>query len=276
MSGTVSVVFVDAGTGDEIARSDMPADRLPETFEVATTLQLGDDAWSVTRAEPAAKAEFTRSGRLVLTLARVESVPAREVRYSLATIYEAIPPSSPAGSGDGAGRDVFVTHEDDWRQIELVGAGHGQEIREELRAIGAIFEHHADTDAEGRVIGFGEIHIRSGPVRPLDHGLPWDALWERLPSPTHTYAGFGHRPGERVDGSFAAVVGPVVLFGLTENGLVTALSLVPMPGSDAPLAPLASGLQQLMATFDLYAVDWIHGRVADAPAAHDWLTATLT
>lgn len=270
MSGTVSVVFVDAGTGDEIARSDMPADRLPETFEVATTLQLGEDAWSVTHAEPSAKADFARSGRLVLMLARVESVPAKEVRYSLATLYETLPPP-----GDGAGQDVFFSHEDDWRQIELIGAGQGAEIREELHAIGAIFEHHADTDAEGRVVGFGEIHIRTGPVRPLDDGLPWDALWEHLPSPDRTYAGFGYRPGERVDGSFAVAVGPVVLLGLTKNGLVTAISFVPLPDSDAPSGPLASGLQGLMSAHDLYAVDWIHGRVADAPSAPDWLTAAL-
>jgi hypothetical protein len=38
----------------------MPPDDLPESFEIDTTLHLGDSNWSVVHAEPQTKAEFTK------------------------------------------------------------------------------------------------------------------------------------------------------------------------------------------------------------------------
>ena len=67
-SRKVTVTFIDDATGAAFASSKMPPDNLPESFEIDTTLHLGDDDWSVVHAEPHKKAEFTKSGKLTLRL----------------------------------------------------------------------------------------------------------------------------------------------------------------------------------------------------------------
>ena len=79
----IRVVFVDAMTGQEISRTRMPLSRLPQTFEIATTVQIGADAWSIVGAEPPTAAEFAASGRVRLLLARGWLVPSNEILYSL-------------------------------------------------------------------------------------------------------------------------------------------------------------------------------------------------
>src|SRR5678815_1228616 len=66
MSRTIRVVFINANTGEVIGRSDMPLEQLPESFDIATTLQIGQTSWEVDRAEPATSQEFERSRCFVL------------------------------------------------------------------------------------------------------------------------------------------------------------------------------------------------------------------
>jgi hypothetical protein len=40
------VIFIDDATGSAFATTEMPPSDLPETFEIATTLHLGDTDWS--------------------------------------------------------------------------------------------------------------------------------------------------------------------------------------------------------------------------------------
>ena len=49
---------------------DLPIANLPETFELETTLHLGDNEWTVVSAEPRTKLEFASSGKLILAFVR--------------------------------------------------------------------------------------------------------------------------------------------------------------------------------------------------------------
>ncbi|MQA95292.1 MAG: hypothetical protein GEV11_11835 [Streptosporangiales bacterium] len=275
MADPIRVVFVDAATGVEFARSDVPLAQLPDTFAPATTLHLGEDAWTVVASAPASKPEFARSGRLVLTLSRERTVDPRDVRFSLPTICDVLPPATGTASVN-----TFVLHEDDWRQVELVSAALAEEIRGELRAVQEIVERHASTDAEGRPVGFDDIHVRRVPGAPLQGGIAARELWELLPRPEHVYDGVGFRGATGVaEGSFAGVLGPVVLYGLTAGGRVTVLGLTGQSGHAAHRAATedaAAGLERVLGAFRLYAVDWCRGAVADAGTVRDLLAGSFT
>lgn len=263
MADPIRVVFIDAASGAEFARSDVPLAGLPDSFAPATTLNIGEDTWSVVTAAPGSKPEFARSGRLVLTLSRVRMVDPRDIRYSLPTICDGLPPA-----GGATSVNTLMLHEDDWRQAELVSTAYADEIRTELRAIQGIVDEHATSDAEGRLTGFDEIHVRRAPETPLGTGIAVRDMWALLPAPDHVYDGVAFRDGP-VAGSFAAVLGSVLLYGLADEARVTVLALAPRPGTE--LESATAGLGRVLDTFGLVAVDWCKGVVADATNIGDLL-----
>lgn len=64
LSRKVAVSFVDEATGAVFAQSSMPVGDLPDSFQIDTTLHLGETDWSVFRAEPSLKTEFSKTGKL--------------------------------------------------------------------------------------------------------------------------------------------------------------------------------------------------------------------
>ena len=87
-SRKVKVTFIDDATGVVFATSKMPPANLAESFEVETTLHLGDGNWSVIRAEPPTRKEYTRSGTLTLRLRKIEEVAAESLHFSQLDITE--------------------------------------------------------------------------------------------------------------------------------------------------------------------------------------------
>lgn len=243
--GTVLVEFRDGAGGQVIASSAMPADRLPDTFEVDTVLHMGATLYRVMRAEPANAADFVAAGRLVLTLAPVESVPARDILYSLPTLDGALPASDVPAPG---GR--WVLHEDDWRQVELVSAALEDAVRAELAAIHRI---HAECAQRS---GFTDLHVRRGPASPLVPPPGMDAVRAALPAHARNLGGVGFRdaPGI-IGGSFAWEAGGVTAYGVEVRGTVPVLGLHPAGAAGDP-GPLGAGLAGLAATHGLLLVDW--------------------
>jgi hypothetical protein len=268
----VQVVFVDAETGQEFARTELAAEQLPDSFEIATRLELGGTPWAVVRADPATAAEFVASGSLVLTLSRIRQMDPREIKYSLPTFFNPLPPTETVV---GAG-ERFVMHEDDWRQTELVSRQLAAEVEAELRVIQQIHQQHSRTVGEGpsSVRVFDKIHIRQAPITPLALGVSQQRLFELLPAVDKSYAGVGYRDEQgRVVDSFAVAVGPFTLYGQAARGHVTVLCLAvsgdaPRPGAGTELAV---GLEQAMREFDLLLVDWCAGRLLDASDVGGWL-----
>jgi hypothetical protein len=102
----IDVTFYEGARGDEstqpIAQVAQQVEQLPETFAVATQLQIGDDEWQVLEAVPAHRRDFEKSGRLDVYVARVESVDPGEVGFTQLDITEefGVPP--------GASRDDWI------------------------------------------------------------------------------------------------------------------------------------------------------------------------
>ena len=58
---TIRVEFVNGADNSVIAVSEMPPDRLPDSFAIDTNLDIKDEKWSVVSAEPEQKAQFCKT-----------------------------------------------------------------------------------------------------------------------------------------------------------------------------------------------------------------------
>lgn len=251
----VTVIFVNGADGKEVGRSKLPADQLPETFDTDTTVDIDGTTWLVEHAEPEGAAQWRVSRTLTLILRRAGSsaVPARDILFSLPSICDVLP--SVAGTWSGA--DAFEIHEDDWRQVEMIAGSLSGVIQFELRAIRVIYEESARRSSDGGIIGFGSIHVRSQPARPLPDPLSLRRVLSMLPQPSRQYAGvaFKGTTGLAV-GSFAVAFGPVNLYGLADGDAIEVLCLDGQAVPDAGPPDLIAGLQEVIGVFDLVIVDW--------------------
>lgn len=247
----IRVVFVDAMTGQEISRTRLPLSRLPQTFEIATKVQIGADAWSIVGAEPPTAAEIAASGRLRLLLARGRLVPTDEILYSLPTITKSVPVA------DGPPvRDAYVLHEDDWRQVEFVDRAYAEVVAKELAAVRAVYRDHGRADENGEVYAFDAIYVRGRPEVPLMDPPPLDGLARSLPAPDRTFEAVSYTAsGPSVAASFAMAYGAIVVYGLARGGHADALCLrtTGLAGDGGRLARHLSGF---MRERDLMLVDW--------------------
>ena len=265
---TIAVQFVDVSTGQCFARSDVPAEQLPATFAVDTTLTLAGESWSVVQADPPDAAEFRASRRLVLTLSRITSVPARNILYSLPTLCDQLPAVDPAATG----ANLLQLREDDWRQVELVSAGLADVVATELAAIRRIYDQHAVTGADGGLLGFRDLHLRQRPEPPLIPPLPQTTIRQMLPA-RETFAGVGFvgNAGIAVD-SFAFGYGPISFYGLAASETMSVLCLQ-LGRAPSSTTYIAAGLGTIMRAFALTLVDWCRCTVVDADSLGSYFEA---
>lgn len=109
-SRKVSVTLIDDATGAVFATSNMPIEDLPDSFQIDTTLHMGDADWSVVRAEPPQKADFTKSGKLTIRLRKIEMVDPNTLSFSQLDITERFD-------------DHLTLGPDDWIETTPLNAG---------------------------------------------------------------------------------------------------------------------------------------------------------
>jgi hypothetical protein len=226
----IRVVFVDVADGVEFGRADVPAAELPEDFSVGIALSLAGEQWSVEGAEPP---DFRAAGMLTLTLRRLDLVDPKDVLFTLPTISDAVPSADQLGGLD----------EDDWRQIEFVGAGLTDAVETEFAAIREIYQEHAEFSADDSLIGFRRLHVREQPAAPLPGPVSKQRLLGLLPDGTDTESG----------ASFFRTLGSAVVYGLSDGDVVTVLGLY---FGEAPPPGIAGPIRDVMAAFHVVLVDW--------------------
>lgn len=155
---TIDVTFIESASQEAFAKSKIPVEQLPDSFEIDTTLDIGDQKWSVDKTEPLTKEEFVKTGTLKVYLTKIQTIDPNELLYSLPTINNGIAQVSKLTKADN---NLFIVHEDDWRQIEFVSIRHDAEIANELKAIYEIHKNHRQGP------GFKQIHVRELIHNPL-------------------------------------------------------------------------------------------------------------
>ncbi len=221
---SIQVRFIDAATGRTLGEVQQPVEDLPESFEAATTLQLGDCSFEVVSATPMTAREFRTTGTLRLELreVRVQSIDPRAILYSLPTINGAMPAIEQGSTK--LGRRVLELEEDDWRQAELVALTHQAAIDAELRAVERIYTQHRQG------YGFAALHIREAVPSPLEGvSLTFAGLRSALGEAATWLEGVSFRrlPGV-VEGGFAVKLpSGVTLYGTEYQRRVIFLGLQP-------------------------------------------------
>jgi hypothetical protein len=212
MADDIEVIFIDAATETTFDRVTVPATQLPDTFEHATTLRLGELEWKVESASPQTRAEFEATKKLVLRLRKIERVDPKKILFSLPTIENTAPPSD----GEPTTGDELVLHEDDWRQFELISRAHEDAIDEELDAIGDVLLNHRAG------AGFGKLHVRARIPHPLVPNALQLSDVGKISARALTLRG----TGRRVPGSFVIELGSnVSLYGIADGEGVRVLCL---------------------------------------------------
>lgn len=151
----IEVSLIDAASGRPFATTALPAEQLPETFELDTTMHVGSDDWQVEKAEPIDRAGYVEAGQLTLVLRKVEEIDPSKILFSLPTIENALPPMREPDSSPG-----YEMHEDDWRQREFISRQFADEVESEFVEIRKVW---AEQDGPG----FKRCHVRSKIVEPL-------------------------------------------------------------------------------------------------------------
>jgi hypothetical protein len=247
---TIAVTFLEEGTGRVIGKVDLPIGQLPDTFAIETQLDIAKQKYMVVKSEPPTKAEFSKTGKLVNTLRKVEAIDPSKMLFSLPTICnDALPESARAAGAEG----ILLLHEDDWRQVEFVAAGLAGPIEGELLAIRSI---HADHYVE---VGWNKIHVRSEIPNPLPPGIRWAEVAGLLGDfAALRGVAFGD-PGSQVIGAVGArLADGVVVWGVERDGNLEVLCTENLSeSSPATKAALRRVAQQI----SLCLVDWCHCQV---------------
>jgi hypothetical protein len=265
-SRQIHVRFIDAATGNVFGETMLEPERLPQTFELATTLHIAEQEWSVVKTEPMTAAEFIQTGELALTLAKVTYMNPKDILYSLPTICDAIP--AIAEGSTRLGKQVFALHEDDWRQVEFISQGYKNAIEREFAGIERIFQEASKETDSFRA--FTELHVRSLIPQPLAGPLALDQLAALLPPERSAYEGIAYQRQEGLlEGGFAWQAGPLVLYGQQSDGFMTALGIQIASGAPALSPGFVTALAVFMDAHHLYLVDWCNTTLipADAPDA---------
>jgi hypothetical protein len=256
-SRKVKVTFIDDATGSAFATTEMPPADLPETFEIATTLHLGDTDWSVVDAVPATRQEYSKAGKLTIRLRSVVKVDPSNVLFSLPSICDRIPA---VGDSTLAG-DEYILAEDDWRQFELVSRQLAAEIDAEIEAIRRI---HAQERVE---VGWRNLHVRRRPDPPITGTFTLEEV-NRAFGGGIRFRGVSYRGtgSPIVSGySFRAADG-LQCYGTEEGGRVTVLGVAQGTPASPPVGS-ADALAEIARAFDLELVQWCRCECAswDAP-----------
>lgn len=264
MNQEINVRFVDVSTGQVFAESSVPMDMLPETFELHTSMHLGDDDWTVVQAEPVTSAAFAKSGQLTLTLSRVQTMPIKDILFSLPTISNEIASVSEISR---AGKSVLEMHEDDWRQIEFISAGLREKVNAEIAEIRGVIE------ADASKPGFERCHVRYGLPVPLEK-LNFNSVTSIFSRGMDALDGvFYFQYPNLIDDGFAFRSDDLSVYGSQSDGMVGVLGLSGISVKAENLEIRVVQFHTLMTGHGLLLVDWCRARVvpADAAAIRDYL-----
>ncbi len=252
----VHVTFVDDAKNETLGEGKFELSDLPDSFLESTTLDVGDENWSVVQADPPLKEKFAKSKKLTVRLRRIEQVSTETLLYSLPTIADPLP----ASQGRIADDSEMVIAEDDWRQIECVSKQLEDCIREEMADIGTILRDARES------VGFTKIHVRKRIPQPLLGATLPRSYLEGQFGPASAAVRF-HGSGARISDAFCHDVGDHwLLYGTTQKDQAITLALAPSAHTNGALA---TPLRHLCDTHSLLLVDWCGCRFG-APGSDDF------
>jgi hypothetical protein len=241
---TVTVEFIVNGTSNPFAISEVPIEQLPDTFELETNLEIGQQQWSVTQAVPNKKEEFTKTGKLKVFLNKVQTIDPKELLFSLPTINDSIFEIETTTSGS-----LFSIHEDDWRQMEFISKKYDLEVAQEMKSVVEIYEQHKIG------IGFDQVHIRKIIEQPLhDEKINFEVFIQNF-NVIKKYDGFGIGNNKAKDSFAFQIEEGTILYGQAPNsGGISFLCVAANENSK-------QSIEEIAEKYNLIFVDWCRAEI---------------
>jgi len=244
----IEVKFVENGKDKPFAVSEMPIEQLPDTFEIDTTLDIGNDKWTIVNAIPIKKEEFMKTGKLSLFLSKVELMNPKDILFSLPSINDVIGSISKSRNKID---QYYKIHEDDWRQIELVSNHHEKMINNELNSIIEIYNNFREE------YGFKKIHVRKEIIKPLEKSNISLTQLKKIFGTSKEFQGLAYEGQPLgIDNSYAFISNSgVTIWGeSSENGSVRSICF----SSSKPkgVEEFSASLLKLLNDEKLYLIDW--------------------
>jgi hypothetical protein len=249
----IDVIFVNNETGQPFARSLMPVNQLPTSFEAHTTFYIKDEDWELIEASSMTSEQFVEAGTLVLKLRKIETgyVQAKDILYTLPTINKEAPPIAEGSSK--LDKQVLELHEDEWRQIELLSPTYQDDVIAHLKEIARI--HNEQRVFNGVFVAFKEIYIREGISNPLKKKIKLSEVYSVLPPQAVQYDALAYENvAGLIEGGFAFRIDTLDFYGQQMDGIVNTLCLHSCILSYSLAA--AAFLKQIMTQQELILIDW--------------------
>lgn len=246
----INVEYVEAGKRSPMSTAKVPVDSLPDVFVIDSPMEYNGKKWTIVAAVPDSKEDFAKSGKVQVFLSKlVELVPPSGASFSLPTICEEIGLVRPAALSD----NLFVVHEDDWRQVEFVSRTQEDTVRREFKEIRNIVENQSDGAG-----GFKRIHVRKLATPLAGAGLNTNSVKEIFSIHNHYDGVVISGYSGRVENGFALDVGASgVLWGETDGrGGLLCLNLATVDGPGTPVAAMTGDLSDFCAKHRLLLVNW--------------------
>jgi len=216
---TIKVQFIDDSTGETIGVSNMPPGKLPATFELETTMHLGDAEWRIEEASPLNAVDFIKSGNLTLKMHKVEYLNVNDVNFMLPTISNELPDVSDKVLSNNY--EIQMT-DDDWRQNEFLNKSLFPLIDIEIEKIRDIWANHSKTIKDSYTL-FKKCHVRDAIGEP-DLSIDFTELKRILGLENAGSLKF-LGTNDFVLNGFSLVTATTTFYGILNNGTVTHLCI---------------------------------------------------
>ena len=239
----IKVEFINNLNNEIIGVSEMTADQLPETFEVDTTMHLGDDNWSVDEAIPAKATDFIKSKHLILKMSKIELMNPNDLLFTLPTISNEIASTVPKPLFNDFEHQIL---EDDWRQNEFLNKSSINLINHEIEEIKKIWKK--DKKENISFNAFKNCHVRRTIGNP-NLKLNFEDLKSLLEVKAIGSLKF-IKNKDFVKNAFVIKTKETTFYGIVENNNVTQLCISEF--SDNTI----EDIRKIINKFDLLFVSW--------------------
>ncbi len=253
MSQLINVTFIDVTTGITLGIYEVPLEQLPQSFEAATTLNMGGSDWSIEDAEPKTAEEFIKSGQLTLKMRQLKKVNPKDVLFSLPTIAGDIPTDT---SKEATYQDfIFTMHEDSWRQYEFLRPQSSELMHQELNKIKEVKEKYSQK-VDDSLTAYSNCHLRQTIGQP-ELAIDFDQLKSLLLTKEEgslalkSYEGF-------VPGGFTLKTNETTYYGtLNDQQQVTLLGIANFSENTI------NEIKFIIQAFGLLFIDWCNEEIIE-------------
>ena len=214
--GMIRVRFIDAATNEQLAYTEMLPDQLPETFEIDTTMHIGDEEWEVIEAIPPKSVDFIKSAKLTLKMSKLQTgkIDPNEIKFTIPTISNELPKVTDKNLFNDF--DYFIK-EDNWRQYDFLKKSSLKLINNEIENISGIIESYGEE--HDNFTSYDKCYVREN-IKERELHIDFKKI-ESILNPRKIGSLRMKNDGGYIHNGFSLQTEKTTFYGLVEDNIVT-------------------------------------------------------